>query len=99
MYQGGYSKHEFEERRSAVYKNVGESITALIREMKRLNESFADPENAELARRIEKWYDVNDLSTTITPDLADMIARVWSDKNVGPFMDRTSEFYIMDSAP
>jgi guanine nucleotide-binding protein G(i) subunit alpha len=99
VYQGGFTTEELMEKRSHIYKNIAESITVLIREIKRLDATFANPENNERARRIEDFYERHDMSIRITPELADLIDGIWHDENVGPFMDRSSEFYIMDSAP
>ena len=53
----------------------------------------------EHIERILSWQlDMLDI-TPFDPELAQMIQDLWSDSIIHTMMDRSSEFYLMDSAP
>ncbi|KAI8325573.1 G-protein alpha subunit [Martensiomyces pterosporus] len=99
IHQNGYTREELALFRMTIYKNVLDSVQELVVGMQRcqlfpVNERNMEFVNSILNLNIEKTLAIN-----ITPEFVEGIEGLWQDPIIEKLIVRTSEFYLMDSAP
>ena len=98
IHLNGYSRSELDGFKPIVVRNILESIRNLIHAIHRFHIPFSDEETEECSRRVLSV--VEDLQMpSLTPELAGMIERVWRDEAAKKALEKSSEFYMMDTAP
>ncbi|ODN72747.1 guanine nucleotide-binding protein subunit alpha [Cryptococcus amylolentus CBS 6039] len=98
IHQNGYSKDELLTFRGIVHKNVLDSAQALIMAMRKIGVDPEDANNRAYADRILEYRIDADPSSTIPSEILFNIESLWHDPVIPAVMDRSSEFYLMDSA-
>lgn len=96
IHQNGYSKEELLQFKPVVHKNVLDSAQALVMAMRKLGVDPEDPTNRTHADRILE-YKMEPEGVT-NPDIFNAVEALWHDPIIPVVMDRSSEFYLMDSA-
>ncbi|WVQ77868.1 guanine nucleotide-binding protein subunit alpha [Cryptococcus sp. DSM 104548] len=98
IHQNGYSKDELLTYRGIVHKNVLDSAQALIMAMRKIGVDPEDANNRSYADRILEFRIDADPASTIPSEILFNIESLWHDPVIPAVMDRSSEFYLMDSA-
>ncbi|ORX35574.1 G-protein alpha subunit [Kockovaella imperatae] len=98
IHQNGYSKDELLTYRMTIHKNVLECAQALIMAMRKLGVDPEEPSNRVFADRILEYRLEADPLATVSSDIITAIESLWHDPVIPSVMDRSSEFYLMDSA-
>lgn len=96
IHQNGYSKEELLQFKPVVQKNVLDSAQALVMAMRKLGVDPEDPANRTHADRILEYK--MDPEGVTNPDIFLAVEALWHDPIIPVVMDRSSEFYLMDSA-
>ncbi|KAG0228699.1 Guanine nucleotide-binding protein alpha-2 subunit [Actinomortierella wolfii] len=99
IHQGGYSKEELASFKLTVYKNLVDSAQALVLAMEKLRLEPVLPENRAMADRILDYRVEADPYFVLSPDIVNAIESLCNDPIIATCMERSSEFYLMDSAP
>jgi guanine nucleotide-binding protein subunit alpha len=99
IHQGGYSTEELATYRLTVYKNLVDSAQSLVLAMEKLRLEPTLPENKANAYRILDYRVEADPYFTLSADIVNAIDSLYHDPITATCMERSSEFYIMDSAP
>lgn len=99
IHMNGYSQSELAEFKPAIHKNVMESAKSLIDGIDKLGLQIQNPEvKAQFDALKAKCVSSDMLQVSVDPGCATMIKAVWMDKAAQDALQRTNEFYIMDSA-
>ncbi|KAK1923966.1 guanine nucleotide-binding protein subunit alpha [Papiliotrema laurentii] len=98
IHQNGYSKEELLNFRTVVHKNCIDSAQALIMAMRKLGIDPEEPSNRTYADRILEYRMEQDSMATVSSEILLSIESLWHDPCIPSVMDRSSEFYLMDSA-
>lgn len=96
IHQNGYSKEELIAIKPVIHSNVLVSAQALVMAMRKIGVDPEDPTNRTYADRILEYK--IDETGLISSDLFNAIEALWHDPIIPVIMDRSSEFYLMDSA-
>ncbi|KAI8872284.1 G protein alpha subunit [Ramicandelaber brevisporus] len=100
IHQQGYTHEELALFRLSIYKNILDSAHDLVVGMVNLNTMPVEPRNREFAARLDELHtEENTFPVMLTPDLVDGIEALWHDPIIEQLLLRSSEFYLMDSAP
>ncbi|KAF9580993.1 Guanine nucleotide-binding protein alpha-2 subunit [Lunasporangiospora selenospora] len=99
IHQGGYSREERAAYRLPIYKNIIDSAQALVLAMEKLRLESEKPEYKALADRILDYRVEADPYFVLNSDIVNAIDMLYHDPITSAYMERSSEFYIMDSAP
>ncbi len=99
IHQNGYTPDELMMYRLTVIKNLVDSAQAVVLALRKFTMEPEIPENRDAADTILQYRVDADPSTTLEPSMGEQITRLWSDPVVKAVMERSSEFYLMDSAP
>ncbi|KAJ3337303.1 Eukaryotic translation initiation factor 6 [Gonapodya sp. JEL0774] len=97
LHQDGYSKAELQQFRATVHKNTIDSVVQLVCAVRKFELKFYLRENEIFAERVLVM--APDPDFRLTPDVADGIDLLWRDPTSAAAMERSSEAYILDSAP
>lgn len=97
IHESGYSEEECMQYKPVVYSNSVQSMLAIIRAMGTLGIEFEDPVRQEDARQVFA------LSGTVedgcfTPELIQVMGRLWKDKGIQQSFARAREYQLNDSA-
>ncbi|KAK4685088.1 hypothetical protein P7C73_g5065, partial [Tremellales sp. Uapishka_1] len=98
IHQNGYSKDELLNFRMIVHKNVIDSAQALVMACRKLGVDPEDPINRGHADRILEYRMDNDPQAVASQEILHAVESLWHDPIIPVVMDRSSEFYMMDSA-
>ncbi|KAJ3121780.1 Guanine nucleotide-binding protein alpha-2 subunit [Nowakowskiella sp. JEL0407] len=98
IHQNGYTREETLSYIVTIHKNLIDSIQNLILAGRKMELKFQD-DVEEIARKITTIRADLDLSFKISPQLAADIDKVYKDPTTKSILDRSHEFYIIDSAP
>ncbi|KAJ9095814.1 guanine nucleotide-binding protein subunit alpha [Naganishia cerealis] len=98
IHQNGYSKDELLQFKMVIYKNLIDSAQALILACRKIGVDPEDPTNRVNADAILEYRIEADPGNTLSQDIALAIESLWHDPIIPNVMDRSSEFYLMDSA-
>jgi len=101
IHQGGFSETELAEYRSVIYDNLLDSAQSVLRYMKSIGMECVDYENrARVEKVLGYQLDTSNGSIPFDIEIAEAIHYVWNDPVVSKILDeRSSNFYLMDSAP
>jgi guanine nucleotide-binding protein G(i) subunit alpha len=99
IHGNGFTQTELMEHKSSIYRNVLESAAALIEATTKFELTYTDPRSPEMVNLITARKTMLDQTVPFTQEFANAIQIVWNDPASKAAMERTSEFYIMDSAP
>ncbi|KAF9186285.1 Guanine nucleotide-binding protein alpha-2 subunit [Haplosporangium sp. Z 767] len=99
IHQGGYSREELAAFRLNIYRNLIESAQCLVLAMEKLRLEPSNPENRTMADRILDYRVEADPYFTLSIEIVNAIDSLYHDPVAIMCMERSSEFYIMDSAP
>ncbi|TXT08819.1 hypothetical protein VHUM_02947 [Vanrija humicola] len=96
IHQNGYSRDELLQFKTVVHKNVLDSAQALVMAMRKLGVDPEDPTNRTHADRILEYR--MEADAPVPTEIFRAIEALWHDPIIPVVMDRSSEFYLMDSA-
>lgn len=96
IHQNGYTNEELLAFKPTIHSNVLVSAQALVMAMRKIGVDPEDPTNRTYADRI-LGYKI-DGTGFVSADLFQAIEALWHDPIIPVIMDRSSEFYLMDSA-
>jgi len=99
IHQGGYSPEELATYKLTIYKNLIDSAQSLVLAMEKLRLEPTMRENKANADRILDYRVDADPYFTLSADIVNAIDSLNKDPSSAKTMERSSEFYIMDSAP
>ncbi|GAA6012577.1 hypothetical protein JCM11491_005440 [Sporobolomyces phaffii] len=113
IYQNGYSRDEMMLFRLTIHKNIIDSAQGLVLALRRFQMEPTEEVNREYAEMIMEYrLDADTYSTAnpafasngafdggLSPDFVQAVDSLWHDPIIPSVMDRSSEFYLMDSAP
>ncbi|KAG9051661.1 Guanine nucleotide-binding protein alpha-2 subunit [Tulasnella sp. UAMH 9824] len=97
--QDGYTSEELAEFRLTVYENLVDSAKDLVSGTRKIGLEFVQDINRKDATQILEYEIEADSSFRLAPDIANAIDCIWKDPIIATVMDRSSEFYLPDSAP
>ncbi|OCF31977.1 guanine nucleotide-binding protein subunit alpha [Kwoniella heveanensis CBS 569] len=98
IHQNGYSRDELLNFRQIVHKNVLDSAQALIMAMRKIGVDPEDANNRAYADRILEYRMDSDPLSVLPSEILHNVESLWHDPVIPAVMDRSSEFYLMDSA-
>ncbi|WWC88969.1 guanine nucleotide-binding protein subunit alpha [Kwoniella dendrophila CBS 6074] len=98
IHQNGYSREELLSFRQIVHKNVLDSAQALIMAMRKIGVDPEDANNRVYADRILEYRMDTDPLSVLPSEILHNVDSLWHDPVIPSVMDRSSEFYLMDSA-
>jgi guanine nucleotide-binding protein subunit alpha len=114
IHQNGFTKDELMTFRPTIYRNTLDSAQAIILQMRNMNVECTTPANRvsslpdstlsaqpfrqASAERIIEYRVENTPGFVFSADIAQAIHDIWQDPIISSVMDRSSEFYLMDSA-
>lgn len=98
IHQNGYSRDELINFRSVIHKNLLDSAQAIILACRKLGVDPEDPTNRVNADAILEYHVDTDPSAQFSGEIALAIESLWHDPIIPSIMDRSTEFYLMDSA-
>ncbi|ORY75620.1 guanine nucleotide-binding protein alpha-3 subunit [Leucosporidium creatinivorum] len=115
IHQNGYSRDEMLLFRLTIYKNVVDSAQTLVLALRRFKMDPTESVNRAFAEKIAEYRLESDsyaaspptLSHSpqasygggLSPEIVRAIDSLWHDPIIPSVLDRSSEFYLMDSAP
>jgi len=98
IHQSGFTQEELLVYRSVVMRNVFESAQTLVLAMRKLGVDCAHGVNRAYAQQILDFQLRSDPSTTLPLEFGQAVASLWSDPVINDVLNRSTEFYLMDSA-
>ncbi|PWN41023.1 guanine nucleotide-binding protein alpha-3 subunit [Ceraceosorus guamensis] len=99
IHQNGYTPEELMLYRLTVIKNLVDSAQAIVLALRKFKLEPEVPDNRESAELILQYRVDADPNTSLEPAMAKAVEALWADPIVATVVDRSSEFYLMDSAP
>ncbi|KAM7245447.1 guanine nucleotide-binding protein G(t) subunit alpha-3 isoform X1 [Ovis aries] len=97
IHKNGYSEQECMEFKAVIYSNTLQSILAIVKAMATLEIDYVNPRSAEDQRQL--CVMANTLEDgSMTPELAEVIKRLWRDPGIQACFERASEYQLNDSA-
>uniref|UniRef100_A0A1L8DKV1 Putative g-protein alpha subunit n=1 Tax=Nyssomyia neivai TaxID=330878 RepID=A0A1L8DKV1_9DIPT len=97
IHELGYTQEECEQYRPVVYSNTIQSLMAIIRAMGQLRIDFADPNKTDIARQFFTYASAAE-EGVLTPELVQLMKKLWSDLGVQQCFSRSREYQLNDSA-
>lgn len=101
LHQNGFMNHELEALKATVYQNILDCFFTLLDHTKKMGESFALPENQELADQLDNEKELILCSCKLSKELADSIYSIVNDPNTERIMtycyDHPQQYYLIDS--
>ena len=98
IHQNGYSQEELMMFRLTVIKNLVDSAQAVVLALRKFKIEPEMPENRESADAILQYRVDADPGTSLDPAMARRVDSLWHDPVMATIIERSSEFYLMDSA-
>ncbi|PWN93526.1 guanine nucleotide-binding protein alpha-3 subunit [Acaromyces ingoldii] len=99
IHQNGYNTDELMVYRLTVIKNLVDSAQAIVLALRKFALEPERPENRENADLILQYRVDADPNMILDAEVSRAIESLWQDAVIAQVMERTSEFYLMDSAP
>ncbi|KAJ3376284.1 hypothetical protein AMAG_04691 [Allomyces macrogynus ATCC 38327] len=102
IHQSGFTKAELIGYRSIVFANITDSLRGLIEAAHGFNYEYEWDINKQLALRFLYLLDHHIINTdepSLYPEAGEIIESIWKDPVIPRLLMRTSDFYLMDSAP
>lgn len=97
IHEKGYSRDECLQYRPVVYSNTIQSMIAIIRAMGQLKVDFSHSDRADDARQLFALAG-NAEEGEMSPELGNVMKRLWRDRGVQECLKRSREFQLNDSA-
>nr|ARF06923.1 guanine nucleotide-binding protein G(i) subunit alpha [Eptatretus cirrhatus] len=97
IHEDGYSEDECKQYTAVVYSNTIQSMTAIVRAMGKLKLEFAHASCEDDARQLFVLAGAAE-EGVLTPELGDVIRRLWSDAGIQACFLRAREYQLNDSA-
>lgn len=97
IHEKGYSREECLQYKHVVHSNTISSLMAVIRAMSKLRIEFHNKARIEDAKRFLAIITVTP-DPPITPDVALIMKRLWSDPGLQKCVNRAREYQLNDSA-
>ncbi|KAK4934076.1 Guanine nucleotide-binding protein alpha-2 subunit [Elasticomyces elasticus] len=100
IHQNGYTQEERALYRLTIYKNLIDCMKSLVAAM--LHQFEIAPNNEkvlEYCQFIEEYNADPDPDALLDPRVEQAVTTIWADDAARKTMKRSSEFYLMDSAP
>jgi guanine nucleotide-binding protein G(i) subunit alpha len=95
IHQNGYTKDELLNWRVTVYRNLIQSVQAIVNALNQFEYRLSNEKIEYEAQQISEYR----LEENIDPSIIDAVISVWHDPAVQLLLDqKSSEFYLMDSA-
>lgn len=98
IHQNGYSHDELEMYRITIYKNLIDSAQAVVLALRKFRMEPMEPINRVYADKIMDYRIDADAGFVLSADIVRSIESLWHDSIIPSVLDRSSEFYLMDSA-
>lgn len=98
IHQNGYNKDELLLYRLTVIKNLVDSAQAIVLALRKFKMEPEMPENRENVDAILQYRVDADPGATLDQAMARKVDSLWKDPIIPAIMERSSEFYLMDSA-
>ncbi|KAJ3055514.1 Guanine nucleotide-binding protein alpha-2 subunit [Rhizophlyctis rosea] len=98
IHQNGYTKEEMLAFRPTIYKNTIDSVQALVMGIRGLGLEWEKPQNKDVAERLMSIGIGYDGTFKLTPEIAHDIKSIFDDGAAKVAIDRSNEFYLLDSA-
>ncbi|TIB70595.1 hypothetical protein E3Q18_00568 [Wallemia mellicola] len=99
IHQNGYSKEELIGFRLIVFKNVVDSAQSVVLALRKLSMEPISNTNQHYADYILGFRLDLEPGMTLNKELVNAIDSLWNDPIIPKLLDRSSEWYLMDSAP
>ncbi|TKA62685.1 Guanine nucleotide-binding protein alpha-3 subunit [Cryomyces minteri] len=99
IHQNGYTVDELAMYRHTIYKNVIDCAKALVGAMRQFEIEPENPGNQEYCEYIMEYSVDPDPHSPLEMKVGQAITSLWQDPCIPKTMQRSSEFYLMDSAP
>ncbi|KAI9219316.1 guanine nucleotide binding protein, alpha subunit [Blastocladiella britannica] len=102
IHQNGYTRDELVSFRATIFSNTVDSMRGLIEALRTLSIVYGVDVNSQLADRFVWLCDtrkINPDDPTLLPEAATIIESIWKDPVIPRVLSRSSEFYLLDSAP
>uniref|UniRef100_G3TLP1 G protein subunit alpha transducin 3 n=1 Tax=Loxodonta africana TaxID=9785 RepID=G3TLP1_LOXAF len=97
IHKNGYSEQECLEFKAVIYSNTVQSILSIVKAMTTLEIDYVNPRSTEDQRKL--YALANTLEDGgMTPELAEIIKRLWRDPGIQACFERASEYQLNDSA-
>ncbi|EIW80154.1 heterotrimeric G protein alpha subunit [Coniophora puteana RWD-64-598 SS2] len=93
IHQNGFTPDELMSYKATIFKNTLDSAQGIVLFMRKINVDCELPNNRVNADRILDWRADN-----FSEEVALAISQFWQDPVIPSIMDRSSDFYLMDSA-
>ncbi|KAL1777671.1 guanine nucleotide-binding protein G(t) subunit alpha-3, partial [Sigmodon hispidus] len=97
IHKNGYSKQECMEFKTVIYSNTLQSILAIVKAMTTLGIDYVNPRSAEDKQQLHAMANTLE-DGDMTPQLAEVIKRLWGDPGIQACFQRASEYQLNDSA-
>lgn len=98
IHQNGYTKEELLLYRLTVIKNLVDSAQAIVLASRKFNLEPQNIDNRENSDKILQYRVDVDPNASLDPDITSAIESLWKDPITPSIVERSSEFYLMDSA-
>lgn len=102
IHENGYTEDDCKQYKAVVFSNTIQSIIAIIKAMKQLNIEFQDKtldqDASQLFDLAQEGQCGGDDESLFTPELSEIIGRLWSDQGTKDTFDRRREYQLNDSA-
>jgi len=98
IHQNGYTRDELMLFRLTIYKNVLDSAQAVVLALRKFKMDPIEPVNRVYADRILDYRIDVDPTQALSTEIVRAIESLWHDPIIPSVLDRSSEFYLMDSA-
>ncbi|KAG9320784.1 hypothetical protein KVV02_005058 [Mortierella alpina] len=99
IHQGSYSREELATFRLTIYRNLIDSAQCLVLAMEKMRLEPFKSENKAMADQILDYRVDADPYFTLSLEIVNAIDSLYHDPVTTTCLERSSEFYIMDSAP
>ncbi|XP_059112455.1 guanine nucleotide-binding protein G(t) subunit alpha-3 [Peromyscus eremicus] len=97
IHKNGYSKQECMEFKAVIYSNTLQSILAIVKAMTTLGIEYVNPRSGEDKQQLHTMANTLE-DGDMTPQLAEVIKRLWGDPGIQACFERASEYQLNDSA-
>lgn len=101
IHQNGYTKDELIGFKSTIFNNIVDSMKNLVDAIRMLRLEFSESRNSVFASRFLDLVENRRINTDeprLPPEITEMIESLWKDSVVEKALERSSEFYLLDSA-
>lgn len=99
IHQNGYSRDELLLYRLTVLKNLVDSAQAIVLALRKFEVEPSNIENREICDKVLRYRVDVDPNTVLGAEMTESIESLWKDPIIPSIVERSNEFYLMDSAP